>query len=118
MPINAADFKRTSAEELLDGILETVKDTVSSQWNRIRDEIRYQLTFIAERTARVMTMLAAGKVTRKEADGTLHLLEVNLNSALKEFAFMAYAMTQKILSAVFDLLRNAIRNVTGIDLLL
>jgi hypothetical protein len=39
MPINAADFKPTSAEELLDGILETVKDTVSGTASGMRSVI-------------------------------------------------------------------------------
>nr|WP_160330119.1 hypothetical protein [Rhizobium altiplani] len=48
---------------------------------------------------------------------TLHLLELNLNSALAEFEFLLYVAAQKILNAVFDLVKTAVKNVTGVGLL-
>ncbi|TCL73923.1 hypothetical protein [Rhizobium sp. BK251] len=118
MPINFETFKPTSVDELRNGLLQVVIDTAAGQWNLIRNEMTYQLSFIAEKTATVMAQLSKKQITRKEADGSLHLLEINLNSALREFAFMAYTVAQKILNSVFQLLRSAIRNVTGITLLL
>jgi hypothetical protein len=64
-----------------------------------------------------MTQLAAQLLTRQQADLTLHLLEYNLNSALAEFKFLVYNAAQKILSAVFDLIKAAIKNITGVSLL-
>jgi hypothetical protein len=48
-------------------------------------------------------------ITVKSADLTLHLLELNLNSALAEFEFLLYVAAQKILNAVFDLVKTAVR---------
>ncbi|MBB3317849.1 hypothetical protein FHT77_003741 [Rhizobium sp. BK181] len=91
--------------------------TAKGQWTAIRDEKTYQLGFIAQKTAKVMAQLAAKTITVKAADLTLHLLELNLNSALAEFEFLVYGAAQKILNAVFDLVKTAVRNVTGVGLL-
>jgi hypothetical protein len=116
MPANA-NFAPKSAEELLEGLLSVAAGTAKDQWTAIRDEMTYQLGFIAKKTAKVMAQLVAKTVTVKAADLTLHLLELNLNSARAEFEFLLYAAAQKILNAVFDLVKTAVKNVTGVGLL-
>lgn len=117
MAFDVSKFKPKSADELFDGLVSVVKDVALEQWTQIKGELTYHFKFIAERTAEVAAKLAGGIIDDKEADATLHLLEVNLNSALKQFAFMAYVTAQKILTAVFNLLKSAIRNLTGVKLL-
>jgi len=76
-----------AAEELL-----SVAATMAKkQWTAIRDEMTYQLGFIAQKTAKVMAQLVAKMITVKAADLTLHLLELDLNSALAEFELLIYA---------------------------
>lgn len=116
MPTDFSKFKPNSAGDLLDGLVSVAAETAKAAWDKIKQEITYQLNFIAQKTTKVMTQLVAGDVSQSEADFTLHLLELNLNSALVEFKFLAYAAAQKILSAVFGLLKTAIKNVTGISL--
>ncbi len=116
MPIDAT-FAPKSAEELLEGLLSVAAGTAKKQWTAIRDEMTYQLGFISQKTAKVMAQLAAKTITIKAADLTLHLLELNLNSALAEFKFLIYGAAQKILNAVFDLVKTAVKNVTGVGLM-
>ncbi|EPE98242.1 hypothetical protein [Rhizobium grahamii] len=116
MPANA-NFAPKSAEELLEGLLSVAAATAKGQWTAIRDEMTYQLRFIAQKTAKVMAELAAKTITVKTADLRLHLLELNLNSALAEFEFLLYVAAQKILTAVFNLVKTAVKNVTGVGLL-
>ncbi len=117
MAIDVSKFKPKSADELFEGLVSVVKDVALEQWAKIKDELANDFQFIAEKTAEVTGKLAAGAIDDKQADATLHLLELNLNSTLREFAFMAYVTAQKILTAVFNLLKSAIRNLTGVRLL-
>ena len=117
MPTDFSQFAPTSAAELLEGLLAVAAKTAKNQWDEIQQEITYQLTFISQKTAKVIAQLATEEISQSEADLTLHLLELNFNSALAEFKFLAYAAAQKILSAVFDLIKTAIKNLTGVSLL-
>ena len=54
-----ANFAPESAEELLEGLLSVAAGTAKDQWTAIRDEMTYQLGFIAQKTAKVMAQLAA-----------------------------------------------------------
>jgi len=58
MPANA-NFAPKSAEELLEGLLSVAAATAKGQWTAIRDEMTYQLGFIAQKTAKVMAQRAA-----------------------------------------------------------
>ncbi|WP_025660680.1 hypothetical protein [Rhizobium sp. IBUN] len=111
-----ANFAPESAEELLEGLLSVAAATAKGQWTAIRDEMTYQLGFIAQKTAKVMAQLGE-TITVNSADLTLLLFELNLNSALAEFEFLLYVAAQKILNAVFDLVKTAVKNVTGVGLL-
>jgi len=54
-----ANFAPESAEELLEGLRSVAAATVKGQWTAIRDEMTYQLGFIAQKTAKVMEQRAA-----------------------------------------------------------
>ena len=54
-----ANFAPESAEELLEGLRSVADATVKGQWTAIRDEMTYQLGFIAQKTAKVMAQRAA-----------------------------------------------------------
>ena len=117
MPIDTKNFAPGSAKELFEGLLEVAILKAKDQWSGIKQEMTFQLEFIAQKTAKVIAQLAAGEISDKNADLTLHLLEINLNGALKEFEFLLYNAAQKILSAVFGLIKVAVKNVTGVTLL-
>ncbi|KQV81751.1 hypothetical protein [Rhizobium sp. Root1220] len=115
--VDLSTFAPQSAEELGEGLLTVAAVKAKEHWDSIRQEMTAQLTFIAQMTAKVIAQLAAKKITAQQADVTLHLLEYNLNSALAEFKFLVYNAAQKILSAVFDLIKAAVKNLTGVSLL-
>ncbi len=54
-----ANFAPESAEELLEGLRSVAAATVKGQWTAIRDQMTYQLGFIAQKTAKVMAQRAA-----------------------------------------------------------
>ncbi|MDM9618828.1 hypothetical protein A6U87_16135 [Rhizobium sp. AC44/96] len=115
--VDLATFAPKSAQELGEGLLTVAAAKAKEQWDKIRQEMTAQLSFIAQMTTKVIAQLAAKEITAQRADVTLHLLEYNLNSALAEFKFLVYNAAQKILSAVFDLIKAAVKNLTGISLL-
>lgn len=117
MALDVSKFKPTSANELFEGLVSVVKDVALEQWEKISDDLTNDFKFIAEKTAEVTGKLATHIIDVKQADATLHLLELNLNSTLRQFVFMTYVTAQKILTAVFNLLKSAIRNLTGVKLL-
>jgi hypothetical protein len=115
--MDMSKFAPGSAEELYRAMVEVAAAEAKDQWRCIEDEVNYQLMMIAQETTGIIAQLAAGEIAETDADLTLHFLEVDLNSALAEFRFLAYDAAQKILSAVFSVIKAALKNLTGVDLM-
>lgn len=88
MPDDAAVFQPSSPKDLLRGIRDVVIGVALKQGKAVWSELSFQLDFIAKKTMKVAAQLAANAITVEEADFTLHLLEMNLNSALRELKFL------------------------------
>jgi len=115
--MDMSKFAPGCAEELYRAMVEVAASEAKDQWSGIEDEMNYQLAIIAQETTEIIAQIAAGEIAETDADLTLHFLEVNLNSALAEFKFLAYDAAQKILSAVFAVIKAALKNLAGVDLM-
>ncbi|MDZ4363074.1 hypothetical protein [Brevundimonas sp.] len=115
-PVDLSVFKPNDADELFDAIWTQITGVVIDDLQSFKKEIEPMLRSIATKAVRTAGMLAAGQISREDADLALHTQELALSSVLLYSAFMTYVLAQGVLDAVFTVISAAIKNLTGIEL--
>jgi hypothetical protein len=115
-PTDLATYKPATADDLAKGLGQVALTAAAGSWNAIKTDVLAHLTLIATLTLSTKDKLAAGSISEKDADHTLSLLQLNLNSTVLEADMVPYVVGQKVLNAVFAVVAAVVKNYTGIAL--
>lgn len=116
MSIDLDSFKPANAGELLQGILDYVAPIAEGDWEKAVPELKGYLETVAQAAFLTTTQLAAGKITKEQADLAFHMQELSLNQILLYSKVLAYVTAQKVLNGVFQVIISAVKNTTGVEL--
>lgn len=111
-----AAFKPADAEELALKIWGEIAKVVTKDLNKFRKEVEPAVLSLSKKAVTTAQLLAAGKISREDADLALHTQELALSSVVLYSAFMAYDLAQSVLETVMAVAAAAIEGLTGIRL--
>lgn len=114
--VDLSTFKPADAEELGDAILAQVGLVVTSSLKEFKAEIEPIVRSIAQKGFKTAELLAAGHISREDADLALHTQELALANVVLYSQFMTYVLAQDVRDAVFKVIVAAINNLTGVEL--
>jgi hypothetical protein len=108
-------FKPTNLHDFLAVLVESAKDAALGIWSKISKQVKEQLSLIGKIALDTIANLLKGRITDKQANHTLQLLEINFSAAIMLFSIVPFAVAEAVRGAVFNVINAVVRNFTGID---
>jgi hypothetical protein len=115
MADDLADFKPKNADDLLKKIVSAGSTAAGDTWKSIKNEVKAQFSLIAKISLETAISLEKKEITKKQANHTLHLLELNLESTMLLLEILPFAVADAVLNAVFKIINAVVKNYTGVD---
>ena len=114
MPVDLTIFAPKTTKELFNGIVGHLIPIAGDEWKKNKKDIGRSLENVAAAAYRTQSRLLKGDIGQREADLLLHSQEVALNQVFLYAEFSSYILAKKLLTVVFDVIKAAIKNTTGI----